>query len=183
MQLSLSHHTSGHQTPDNRFSGFSTPNPLPAKNGCQKTDIYAFSVSKLVNPVRGWGFIIPYFMYMSLYFVTIFHQHKPELGFLTAHHHLPNSRIVAGFPPPPLPVVTPARPLHGKAEESLQCKKISKQWECKTQMQAFINSRLSSGKSTGAIMHLTPDGQAKLQVKVQSRGRGLFAASNIKRSA
>jgi hypothetical protein len=50
-------------------------------------------------------------------------------------------------------------------------------------MHAFINSRLASGKSTGAILHRTPNGQGRLQVRVQGRGRGLFAASSFKKGA
>ena len=50
-------------------------------------------------------------------------------------------------------------------------------------MHTFINTRLSSGKATGAILHHAPDGQARLQVRVQGRGRGLFAASSFKKGA
>jgi hypothetical protein len=47
----------------------------------------------------------------------------------------------------------------------------------------LLNTRLASGKSTGVILHSTPNGLGRLQVRVHGRGRGLFAASSFKKGA
>ena len=47
----------------------------------------------------------------------------------------------------------------------------------------LLNTRLASGKCTGAILHSTPNGLGRLQVRFHGRGRGLFAASSFKKGA
>lgn len=49
-------------------------------------------------------------------------------------------------------------------------------------MKTFISDVLAGGKCTGGILHPTPDGTGQLQVRYGARGRGVFAASSIKRS-
>ena len=46
----------------------------------------------------------------------------------------------------------------------------------------FVSDVLVSGKCTGAILHRTHDGKGQLQVRQGARGRGIFAASSIKKS-
>ena len=45
----------------------------------------------------------------------------------------------------------------------------------------FVDNRLVSGRATGATRFKTVDGTGVLRVRVGERGRGLFAASHIKR--
>ena len=47
----------------------------------------------------------------------------------------------------------------------------------------LLNTRLASGKCTGAILHSTPNELGRLQVRFHGRGRGLFAASSFKKGA
>ena len=49
-------------------------------------------------------------------------------------------------------------------------------------MTEFANVILATGQSTGALLHPTPGGHFKLQVKRGLKGRGLFAARDVQRN-
>ncbi len=49
-------------------------------------------------------------------------------------------------------------------------------------MTEYANVILATGQSTGALLHPTPGGHFKLQVKRGLKGRGLFAARDVQRN-